>query len=75
VISRWASLEAIKSFGAKPERAVIVRRQAILSEFDDFATLRTLWRRPIGHDVPLEDGSISKACSTANFCRHIAQPG
>src|SRR5262245_56197916 len=40
VISRWASLDAIKSFaGPKPERAVVdPGAKAILSEFDDFAT-------------------------------------
>jgi heme-degrading monooxygenase HmoA len=40
VISRWTSLDAIKSFaGPKPERAVVEPgARAILSEFDDFAT-------------------------------------
>jgi heme-degrading monooxygenase HmoA len=40
VISRWASMEAIKSFaGPKPERAVVdPGARTILSEFDDFAT-------------------------------------
>ena len=40
VISRWQSIEAIKSFaGPKPERAMVEPcARAILSEFDDFAT-------------------------------------
>jgi heme-degrading monooxygenase HmoA len=40
VISRWASLDAIKSFaGPKPERAVIdPGAKTVLSEFDDFAS-------------------------------------
>jgi heme-degrading monooxygenase HmoA len=40
VISRWASLDAIKAFtGSKLEAAVVdPGARAVLSEFDDFAT-------------------------------------
>jgi heme-degrading monooxygenase HmoA len=40
VISRWASLDAIKAFtGTKVEKAVIdPGARAVLGEFDDFAT-------------------------------------
>jgi heme-degrading monooxygenase HmoA len=40
VISRWASLDAIKAFaGAKVDKAVIdPGARAVLAEFDDFAT-------------------------------------
>jgi heme-degrading monooxygenase HmoA len=53
VISRWASLEAIKSFaGPKPERAVIDPGAKAYSASSTISprTTRCCWRRPIGHD-------------------------
>jgi hypothetical protein len=40
VISRWASIEAIKAFaGSHPERAVVEPgARAVLTEYDDFVT-------------------------------------